>query len=110
MTIEANQNGTCVVLKVAGRMDAGNAQVFEEACTKWVEQGIDKMIVDLSALTYVSSMGLRSFIVAGKLLQSKNGTFRLCCVTGLVKQVFEITRLNSIFQMHDTLDAALAAV
>jgi anti-anti-sigma factor len=110
VTIESTQNGATVVLKVIGRMDAGNAQAFEEACTTWVNQGSKNLIIDMSELAYVSSMGLRAFVVVGKLLQEKGGTLRLSALTGLVKQVFEITRLSSAFPMHDTVDAALADV
>ncbi len=110
VTIESTQNGANVVLKVIGRMDAGNAQAFEEACTSWVNRGSKILIIDMSELAYVSSMGLRSLVMVGKLLQTKGGTLRLSALTGLVKQVFEITRLSSVFPMHDTVDAALADV
>ena len=110
MTIESTQNGPNVVLKVIGRMDAGNAQAFEEACTATVNQGTKNLIIDMSELAYVSSMGLRAFVVVGKLLQEKGGTLRLSGLTGLVKQVFEITRLSNAFPMHDSVDAALTDV
>jgi anti-anti-sigma factor len=110
VTIESTQNGPNVVLKAIGRMDAGNAQAFEEACTGWVNRGSKNLIIDMSELAYVSSMGLRAFVVIGKLLQEKGGTLRLSAVTGLVKQVFEITRLSNAFPMHESVDAALADV
>lgn len=108
MNIEATQYDGCVVLKVAGRMDAVQATAFEEECKTWVDRGTGTLIVDLSELAYISSLGLRSFVLVGKLQQEKGGKLRLCGLTGLVKQVFEITRLNSVFPIHDTVDAALA--
>jgi anti-anti-sigma factor len=108
VTIESTEKGAKVVLKVIGRMDAGQAKAFEDACTAWVNLGRKCLIIDMSELAYVSSMGLRSFVSIGKLLQEKGGTLRLSAVTGLVKQVFEITRLTSVFPMHDTVEAALA--
>lgn len=97
-------------MKVAGRLDAEQAPVFEKACQDLLEPEVRNMIVDLGELTYVSSMGLRSFIVIGKKLTERGGTLQLCSATGLVKQVFEITGLNSIFSMHSSLASALAAV
>lgn len=108
VTIESSQQGASVILKVIGRMDAENAKTFEEACTTWVNQGSTRLIIDMSQLAYVSSMGLRSFIAVGKLLQEKDGTLLLCAVSGLVKQVFEITRLTSVFPMHDSVESAVA--
>jgi stage II sporulation protein AA (anti-sigma F factor antagonist) len=110
VNIESTQAGTHVVVKVAGRMNAENSHEFEDACKVWTEQGVTQLIVDMSELTYISSMGLRSFIEIGKLLQGQGGALRLCSLTGLVKQVFEITRLNSIFPVHDSVDSAIAGV
>lgn len=106
MKIEATQNGTQVILKVAGRMDAANATLFQEECESWVKGGTTALILDFTELAYISSMGLRSLVVIGK---SLNGKLHICGLTGLVKQVFEITRLNSVFPIHDSVESALAA-
>jgi anti-sigma B factor antagonist len=108
VTIESNQVGEKVVLSVAGRMDAENAPEFETACQSWIDQGVTGLVVDVGDLDYVSSMGLRSFMSIGKILQSKGGKLQICRQRGLVKQVFEITRLNSVFPPHESVEAALA--
>jgi anti-anti-sigma factor len=108
VTIETNRVGDKVVVRVAGRMDAENAPEFEKKCESWISQGITSLVVDVGDLAYVSSMGLRSFMAIGKKLQDNGGKLRICCLTGLVKQVFEITRLNSIFPPHESVEAALA--
>jgi len=108
VTIESTQTASGVIVKVVGRMDAESAPAFEDACKNWVDRGVCQVIVDMSELAYVSSMGLRSFITIGKMAQEKGGKLRLCRLSGLVKQVFEITRLNSIFPIHDSVESALA--
>ena len=89
-------------------MDAENAPAFETQCESWIAQGINQIVVDVGDLGYVSSMGLRSFMSIGMKLQDKGGKLRICRQTGLVKQVFEITRLNSLFPPHESVEAALA--
>jgi anti-sigma B factor antagonist len=107
VTIESRQVAGKVVLLVAGRMDAENAPEFEKKCQSWIGEGITSLVVDVGDLDYVSSMGLRSFMSIGKILQDKGGKLRICRQKGLVKQVFEITRLNSMFPPHESVDAAL---
>ena len=107
MTIEQTQVDGRVVLHVAGRMDAENAVVFEKQCESCIAEGVTKLVVNLADLKYVSSMGLRSFVMIGQKLQEKGGDFRICCLTGLVRQVFEITRLNQVLPLHDSLESAL---
>lgn len=107
MTIEQTQVGDKIVLRVAGRMDAENAVQFERQCESCIAEGFMSLVIDLSDLTYVSSMGLRSFVAAAKKLRDKGGDLRICRLTGLVRQVFEITRLNQVFPPHDSIESAL---
>ncbi len=110
MTIDAIPSGSNVVLKIIGRMDANNSPEFEKACNGWIEQGARHIVVDMSELAYISSMGLRYFVNVGKSLNDKGGSLRLSGIHGLVKQLFEITRLTNVFPMFSTVDAALAGL
>jgi anti-anti-sigma factor len=108
VTIASRQVGEKVVLVVAGRMDAENAPEFTKECEAWISKGISRLVVDVGDLSYVSSMGLRSFMAIGKSVQDKGGKLLICRQTGLVKQVFEITRMNTIFPPHESVESALA--
>jgi anti-anti-sigma factor len=107
VTIEQTQVGGKVVLHVAGRMDAETAVQFEQHCDSCIAEGSTNLIVDLCDLTYVSSMGLRSFVTIAKKLRDKGGELRICRLTGLVRQVFELTRLDKVFPLHDSVESAL---
>ena len=107
MTIEQKQVAGQVVLLVSGRMDAESAPDFEKTCRTSIAEGHTGLVVDLGELTYVSSMGLRSFIAIAKTLQEKQGALRICRLKGLVKQVFEITGLLDMFRTYDSVEAAL---
>lgn len=95
------------MLRVAGRMDAESAAVFETQCEAYISEGFSKVVMDLSELTYVSSMGLGAIVKIAKHLRDQGGEVRICCLTGLVRQLFEITRLNHVFPPHDSLESAL---
>jgi anti-anti-sigma factor len=107
LSIEIAQVHDHVVLTVSGRMDAENASQFEEKCKVCIADGHTSLVADLGGLTYVSSMGLRSFLAVAKTLQSKGGALRLCCLKGLVKQVFEITGLTQILSIHESIESAI---
>ena len=96
-----------VVLAVSGRMDAENTPQFDETCQSCIAEGHTSLVVDLSGLAYVSSMGLRSFLFVAKTLQSKGGALRLCGLKGLVKQVFEITHLMQAFAVYESVESAI---
>ena len=107
MTVEQKQVEGRVVLLVSGRLDAESAPQFEQKCRACIAEGVTVLVVDLGELTYVSSMGLRSFIAIAKTLQEKHGALRICRLQGLVKQVFEITGLLDMFRVYESVDAAL---
>ena len=107
VTIEQTQVGDKVVLHVAGRMDAETAVQFEQHCDSCIAEGFTNLIIDLCDLTYVSSMGLRSFVATAQTLRAKGGELHICRLTGLVRQVFEITRLDRVLSLHDSVESAL---
>lgn len=107
MTFERTQVGDKIVLRVAGRMDAENAVQFERECQSCIADWGTTLIVDFADLAYVSSMGLRSVVAIAKDLRTRGGELRLCRLTGLVRHVFEITRLNTVFPPHETVESAL---
>ena len=110
MNIEATQFEKAILLKVSGRMDAENAVEFDKACDLWISQGGKYLIADLSDLQYVSSMGLRSFLAAAQRLKSVSGSLMLCGLKGLPRQVFEMTKLDTLFRIYETAEQALATL
>jgi len=105
--IERTQVGTKVLLKISGRMDAESSVQLEQQCESCISEGITSLIVDLGDLRYISSMGLRSFVVIAKKFREKGGSLRICRSTGLVQQLFEITRLNQVLNLHDSVESAM---
>jgi anti-anti-sigma factor len=107
VNIERTQVGDKLVLRVAGRMDAENAAAFESQCEAYIAEGFNSLVMDLGGLTYVSSMGLGAIVKVAKQLRDRGGEVRICCLTGLVRQLFEITRLNHVFPPHESVESAL---
>lgn len=106
LNVERAQVSDQVVLIVSGRMDAENAPQFEEKCRDCIGEGYTSLVADLGGLAYVSSMGLRSFLSIAKTLQSQGGALRLCCLNGLVRQVFEITGLMQVLSVYESVESA----
>jgi anti-anti-sigma factor len=107
VNIERTQVGHKVVLHVAGRLDADTFAQFDRQCESCISEGTTNLIVDLGDLRYISSIGLRSFVLFSQKLKEKGGALRICRLTGLVKQVFEITTLDRVLLLHDTVESAL---
>lgn len=100
---ETMQNDTCVV-RVSGRLDAVTAPELDKAVMQIIDQGKHKMAFDLTQLEYVSSAGLRTFLVVAKKLKGLSGELSLAGLQGNIKEVLEISGFPSILPCYDSMD------
>ena len=107
MDIHEDRKDGFLVLGLEGRLDAVSSKMFEEKILALVDGGERRIVIDLSRLDYVSSAGLRVFLVASKRLTPVGGKVVLCSVQEPVKQVFDIVGFYSIFSILNSKDEAL---
>ena len=106
LVIETTKRGTAVVLTVTGRMDAATAPEFMKVCDGLIDGGDISLIADLGKLEYISSAGLRSILATAKKLKAMQGEIKFCNLSGMVKDVFNISGFTSMFSIYPTLDEA----
>src|SRR5262245_19856760 len=99
MEITERRTADIVTLSLSGRLDTTTAKAFEETILGQIESGDRRFIIDVAQLDYVSSAGLRVFLLAGKRLDSANGKMVLCALKDPVKEVFDIAGFSSIFSI-----------
>ena len=68
-----------------------------------------QVVVDLTKVTYLDSSGLAVLIEGMQNVQKYGGRFGLAGVQEDVKHVFDIARLDQVFQIYPDVDTALAA-
>ena len=107
MDIHEERKDGFLVLGLEGRLDAVSSKMFEEKVLALVDGGETRIVIDLSRLDYVSSAGLRVFLVASKRLTPVGGKVVLCSLQEPVKQVFDIVGFYSIFSILNSKDEAL---
>lgn len=93
-----------------GRLDATSSKMFEEKILAVIDAGETRFIVDLSLLNYVSSAGLRVFLLASTRLKPTGGKVGLCSLQEPVKEVFDIVGFYSIFSISNSKDEALQSL
>ncbi|MFA7005480.1 MAG: STAS domain-containing protein [Verrucomicrobiia bacterium] len=106
MKLTCSKSGAASVIKVADRLDAQSGPDFEKACDRLIQEGEKLFVIDLESLSYISSAGLRSLLVLGNRLKETGGSMRICCLGGIVKQVFAAAGFTSIFPVFDSVAAA----
>ena len=98
MTIEKNITGTAATLEIIGRLDTSTAPELE-AAIDGCSAGLSDLVLDCSALEYVSSAGLRVILKAQKLMNTQ-GSMKLTHVNETIMEVFDITGFADILTIE----------
>ena len=112
MAIPARSYANAVVLGVAGRLDQDNCDAFRADLMAHVERSAHEggvVILDLGGLEYVSSAGLRCFMLASRQAKAQHGRIYVAALQPMVAEIFEISHFNLVFQVFPTVREALEA-
>ena len=98
MTIEKKLNGTELTVQVTGRLDTTTAPELE-ASLKESFSGVEMLILEFSALEYLSSAGLRVLLSAQKNM-NKQGKMIIKNINDTIKEIFEVTGFIDILTIE----------
>ena len=110
MDISEDRKADAVILALSGKLDATTAKTFEDRILGVINGGTQRLVVDLSQLDYVSSSGLRVFILAAKRLQTVDGKIVLCSLKDHVRQVFDLAGFSSMLSICASRDEAMKSI
>jgi anti-anti-sigma factor len=98
MEITAKKENQALILSVKGRLDAVTSPEFEITAFASVDKGDVTILLDMGAVDYISSAGLRSVLALMKKLKDQ------------VKEVFAISGFSSIIEIVDNQQTALGLI
>lgn len=107
MNITTEKINNYTVLNIDGRIDTSNFSAFEKEIDQLFHDGVKNLIFNCSGLNYISSSGLRVFLVAQKKTILLKGKLHLCNMQSSIKEIFAISGFSNIFNIFDTLEEAL---
>lgn len=105
--IQTNKVANGTIVQLQGKVDATIAPSVEQALVTVINQGEKKLVIDCSAMDFISSAGLRSLLMAVKKMKAAGGTIALSGLQPSVKEVFDISGFSSLFTIHATSADAL---
>ncbi|MDH3288385.1 MAG: STAS domain-containing protein [Betaproteobacteria bacterium] len=112
MNISDRRISNAVVLEVTGRIDNDTCEAFRLRLAPFLREctgGGDRLVLDFTGVDYISSVGLRVLMLAAKQAKKQGGTVVLAGLHSVVKEIFEISRFDLVFQCFTSVRDALAA-
>lgn len=110
LTFNAAQHGKVSVLSVHGKIDQLSADEFHRQLIPYLARcGVDQqaLVLDLSGVEYVSSAGLRIFMLASREVKPRHGRLALAGLQPVVREIFEISKFSLLFPIHERIEDAL---
>jgi anti-sigma B factor antagonist len=111
VTIQSSVEGTTTVIRVSGPLTANvGERGLREAIRQAVDGGSRVVVVNLAGAAAIDSSGV-SDLASGHMVMSRSGgVLKLCCLSKKLKDVFVITRLDTVFEVFDTEADAIASL
>lgn len=107
MKIKKEKNADFIVLKINGRVDTIHSTVLEKEVNQLFENGEKNLIFECGGMNYISSSGLRVFLVAQKKAISVSGKLLLCNMQPAIQDIFRISGFSNLFRIFETQEEAL---
>lgn len=110
MEISEKHSGKIVVLAPVGRIDNETSPSFQIKLLNTVGTGGAPVLLDFSAVEYISSAGLRALMMASKKSKAEGGRLAVAALTPMVQEIFTISRFSLVVQVFETFVDATAAL
>jgi anti-anti-sigma factor len=107
MEIEERVKEDISIISISGRMDAISSREAEAKLEDLLNVNKTIVIINLEGMDYISSVGLRTLMIALKKQKSNKGQLALIHLQPFVKNIFKITGLDRIFFIYSTEEEAI---
>jgi len=99
MSVRIDPKQGLTVCHIDGEIDINSSPAIKKSFDKLISQKTPKIVINLSKVTYVDSSGLATLVEILKNMRSYNGRMRLACMSPKIKSLFEITKLEKLFEI-----------
>jgi anti-sigma B factor antagonist len=97
----AGSNPPIAVLTLKGTIETTNASGLEETLARIVDERCYRIVVDLGAVTYISSAGWGIFISEIKRIRRNGGDIKLAAMSPEVREVFDLLEFGNILKPYE---------
>jgi anti-anti-sigma factor len=111
MEIRNTRFGNVVVLSPVGRIDHATSDEFRRTLETLIGAQTaagEGVVFDLAGVEYISSAGLRCFMLAAKQAKARGSEMVIAALQPVVREIFEISRFTLVFETFATVRDAIA--
>lgn len=95
------------IVDAAGEIDLNCSLAFQQGLLKLLDERPQRVVINLKEVSYMDSSGVASLVKLLSRVRKGGMSLHLTNLSDRVRSVFEITRLDSVFNIHGTVEEAL---
>ena len=108
MTTSTRQVGSVTIVDISGRIELGaESAAMRDMVRDLLSKGNKQILLNLADVHYIDSSGLGMLVANFATVTSQGGQLKLVNVTNRVKDLLLITKLYTVFEVHDDEKAAI---
>jgi len=107
MSFTASTHSDVTIIEVEGQLIVGNRQELKQLVLDAIDKGAKKVLVDFARTGYIDSSGLGVLVSLAKKIRDGGGDLRLANLNDDLQTLFELTKLDTLFQISQTREHAL---
>lgn len=108
MEISSKQQSDITILTLEGRLDGESSPTLEKTVNHHLANGNNHIIFDCPQLNYISSAGLRVFLLSSKKATAAGGRIAFSSLQNGITEVFKLSGFDNLFTAHADLETAVA--
>ncbi len=108
LTVQTEQHGDLIVVSVAGELDLATAPQLADQLTDLLDKGRNRLVFDLSGLSFCDSTGLSVFVRARNSCDETGGLVRLAAPQRAVRRILEVSGLVEVLPTYASVADAVA--
>lgn len=110
LKLSTRQVGDVTVVDAAGRITLGEgSSAFRDLVKDLISKGSKKVMLNLGEISYIDSSGIGELVSSFTTVQNAGGQMKLLNLTKRVKDLLQITKLYTVFEVFEDEAAALAS-
>jgi anti-sigma B factor antagonist len=109
MKLISKMTDNVLIIEIEGELMGGaETEDFKNIIYKTIEEDVVNVVVDLAKATWMNSSGLGMLITGLSTVRSSGGELCLVNISERIKRPLEITKLDSVFCIYDSVDEAIS--
>lgn len=95
------------VIDLVGRLEASNSAQLKDKVSELIKDGQVNLLVDMSRIDFIDSSGLGTLVKCLRSASKAGGGLKITSLQEYTRKLFTTTRLDRVFELFKTRDAAL---